>query len=87
MTNDTKLVDRIIKKYGEVINLREHPEVLIDILRQFANLSDDGGAPPGGAPPPPGPSGAEQIIRNEDLMKEILKLQRAVANLRKDVLK
>jgi hypothetical protein len=88
MTDEAKLVKRIIKRYGEVINLKDNPSAIVDIIRQFGLGADepgtpDGGLPPGGTPPPPpGPTSFIGGVRNEDLMKVMLKLSRDVAQVK-----
>jgi hypothetical protein len=54
--SDERIIEQIVKKHGEVINVRENPQAIIDILRRFGPALDDGGLP-GGVPPapPPGP--------------------------------
>lgn len=81
MENEKKTIDRIMKKYGPVIDLRNNPEVMIDILRKFA-FEDDGGLP-GGVPPspPPGPTSFQDRVTNEDLMKAILNLARQIKTI------
>ena len=80
------LVKAIIKRHGEVINLKDDPSVMIEILRRFSLTLDDGGAP-GGAPPapPPGPTSHQGEVSNEELMKEVLKLSRSIAQLKKQL--
>jgi hypothetical protein len=59
MPSEEHVVKHIIKRYGEVIDLRESPEVIIDIIRTFGTggveEAPDGGSLPGGAPPAPPP--------------------------------
>ena len=79
------LVNRIIKRYGPVIDLRANPEAIIDIIRRFAEETD-GGQPCGGTPnppPPPSPSRVADRVTNEEIMKAVLKLSRDVSALRK----
>ncbi|MGH6797563.1 MAG: hypothetical protein ACREDI_04180 [Roseiarcus sp.] len=82
MPSETEIVKRIIKRYGETINLKTSPHTMIEILRAFA-LEDngDGGLPPGGTPPPPGPAEFGGGVRLEEVMAEVLKLSRAVNKL------
>jgi hypothetical protein len=84
---DDKVVRQIIKRHGEVINLRENPAVIIEIIRQFGRVFDEDGGLPGGVPPspPPGPTSIQGSISNEELMREILKLQRAVSRITKQI--
>jgi hypothetical protein len=78
MKNEKLIVEKLIKKYGAVIDLNKNPEIIIDILRKFA-FEDDGGLP-GGVPPapPPGPTSFQESVTNEDLLKAILNLSRQV---------
>lgn len=85
MNSDDDIIEKIRGKYGDVIDLRASPGVIIDILRQFGpDAIGDGGAPPGGAPTgPTSAQGAEPTIR--DVMKELTKVSREVAKLRKQI--
>jgi hypothetical protein len=76
--SEDKIVRDVIKKYGEIVNLKETPYVLIEILRSYGRLLDDdgdGGLPPGGTPLT-GPE--ERRIDTVLLMQEILKLRREI---------
>ena len=80
-----KLVKDVMRRYGPVINLKEAPYLLIEILRHYGKNFDDvpdGGLPCAGVPPqpsppapeppspePPGPS--SMPMRNFDLAKQI----------------
>jgi hypothetical protein len=87
MTDEDAVVKRIIARHGETINLRESPDVIIDIIRSFRFQLDDpdGGSLPGGVPPtPPAPGPAAAIgPTNADLLREVLKLSKQVATLQK----
>jgi len=81
--SEDKIVRDVIKKYGQTIDLKESPYVLIEILRVYGSLfqDEDGGLPPGGAPtpPPPGPEGRR--IDTALLLAEIQKLSRHIQAL------
>ena len=52
---EATIVKEVAKQYGNVIDLKKSPAVLIEILRNFGGiLVEDGGA--GGAPTAPPPS-------------------------------
>lgn len=85
MATDEQLVAQIMKRYGPVIDLRERPEAILDIIRRFS--SNDGGLP-GGVPPspPPGPTSfqaGEPTLR--EVMQELLKVSRAVHKAAREI--
>src|SRR4051812_40373809 len=91
--NENRIIRDIKKQFGSVIDLDRSPLVMIEILRRF-RFDLDGGSPPGGtpepqpAPSPPGPGSPTSLptaVTNEDLMKEILKLSRQLAQIRKQL--
>jgi hypothetical protein len=87
MASEKDIVNKIIKKYGPVIDVHKNPDVMIDILRRFA-AEDDGGLPGGTPPsPPPGPTSFQDRVTNEDLMEAILQLARKVKAMSKPVQK
>ena len=86
MADEKRIIREIKRRYGNVIDLRESPAAIIDIIRRFRfELDDDGGLPPGGTPSPPGPTSFQASVTIEDLMKEVLKLSRQIAQLRKQL--
>ena len=87
MTREQKaLINKISRKYGSTIDLRAHPEVLIDILRAFGRIFEDpDGGLPGGVGSPPPCIVEEGRVTTDDLMKAILKLTRDVAAIKSAV--
>ncbi len=86
MASDTALVKAIIRRHGKVIDLERQPDIIIEIIRQFGPELDDDGGLPGGVPPspPPGPTSfqaGDPAIR--DVMKEVLKISRELAKIKK----
>ena len=81
--SEDKVVKDVIKKYGETIDLKETPYVLVEILRAYGRVFEegDGGLPPGGTPPPPPPGPEGRRVDNELLLSEILKLGRQIKAL------
>lgn len=88
LTKEQRVVRQIIKEHGERLNLRTDPNKFLEIVRKYAlDLSGlvatpDGGLPPGGVGPV-GPTSRQLGPGIEDVMKEVLKLQRQVATLTK----
>ncbi len=86
---EKELIKKISSQYGQVIDLRKTPGVLVEILREYGPsighvLDGEGGA--GGAPPTPpssiaiaGPGSGSVLL--EDLMRVILDLRQEVAKL------
>jgi hypothetical protein len=88
---DEKLISVIIDRYGEIINLRETPYVMLEIIRtHFSDVSEpDGGLPPGGVGPV-GPKNfgdgfSDGIVDNLAIMQEILKLSKQVFFLTEEI--
>lgn len=90
MKKAEQIIKDIIKKYGGIIDLKKNPFIITEIIRKFGPLMDtpDGGGPPCGGvpepPPPPSPSRTGSID-NSDVMKEVLKVLRAVSVVSKEV--
>lgn len=84
MPAKSAIVKKVIKKYGAVINLNEHPEVLDEIIRNLGAMPEDGptcgGTPPSPAPPP-GRLRTVEVL-NEDIMKAVLNVARDVAQIK-----
>jgi hypothetical protein len=85
LTKEDRIVRQIIKEYGAQVDLRANPDVFIEIVRKYALdlAGEDGGLPPGGVGPV-GPA-LPKAPRIDDVLKEIKKLQRQVANLAKKI--
>ncbi|HEX9992213.1 MAG TPA: hypothetical protein VGB14_04725 [Acidimicrobiales bacterium] len=85
MTGDEEVVEFIIKKYGPVLDLRENPGSIIDIIRTFAPAAaPDGGTPCGGTPlpaPAPSPSAAQggDDVTLSEVLRQLLTLSRDVS--------
>jgi hypothetical protein len=86
--SDKEIIREVIARYGEVIDLRKTPNLLIEILRthggSVVNIPD-GGVSVAGVGTPPGPSGGintpGNVVDNVQIMKEILKLSKQVSVL------
>jgi hypothetical protein len=85
MISEQRFTDRVIAEYGDVINLREHPEVIIDIIRKYHGLLDvpDGGLPPGGVGPPTSIQSDDPT--NAELMRKLLEIHRTVTKMRQEM--
>ncbi len=83
---EEKIVADIIRRYGDVINLKENPALIVEIIRNFGkHLFDDGGLPGGvgPVPPPPSPTSHFDTVTNAELMKQLLKLTKDLAIIQK----
>jgi hypothetical protein len=86
--SDEEIIKNVISRYGEVIDLRKTPHLIIEILRTFGGgIADvpDGGVSVAGVGTPPGPSGGinlpGNVVDNVQIMKEILKISKQVTLL------
>lgn len=86
-----RLVDDIVRKYGNVIDLKKTPNVLVEILQEHGDISQTGG---GGGSGGVGSvstvaggmgSGSSLNKRAGDEIAQINEVMRAVLDLRKDV--
>jgi hypothetical protein len=91
------IVDEIAKRYGDVIELRKSPFIMIEILRTFGHAVDhastgdhvgdhEGGiGGSGGAPGAPPSSiaiaGAGEHVDLNDIMKVLLNVQREIRQI------
>jgi hypothetical protein len=95
---EATIVKDIATKYGNVLDLKKEPSVLIEILRNYGRVLDDnggggtGGVSPSsiagsGPPPTPPPSvkDGEVVVQLADVMKAILKLHGDVKTISKIV--
>ena len=87
MADSNKIIKQIIKRHGDVINLKQSPQTIIDIIRTFGPILEDDGGLPGGVPPPPppGPSSFQISVTLDEVMREILKLSRSVTQIRQQL--
>lgn len=83
--SDELIIKGVIARFGEVIDLRKTPHLIVEILRTFGRgfaEEPDGGVSVAGVGTPPGPSGEinslGNVVDNAQIMKEILKLSRQV---------
>lgn len=83
--SDEELIKDITTRFGEVIDLRKTPHVILEILRTHGGgivNTPDGGVSVAGVGTPPGPQGGMHsvgnVVDNAQLMKEILKLSKQV---------
>ena|SRR5205807_7298615 len=93
--SDEEIIKNVTARFGEVIDLRKTPHLIIEILRTFGRRFDevpDGGVSVAGVgtpPSPPGPSGEinslGNVVDNAQIMKEILKLSKQVRLLTEGV--
>ena len=78
-TKDDKLVLEIIERYGETIDLKRSPYLIVEIIRQYGPKFNGGIAaeclPPGGPPP--------KIFDPDDMMREISRKLKEVEQLSK----
>ncbi|WP_123025722.1 hypothetical protein [Mycolicibacterium stellerae] len=83
MISEDKFIERVIADYGPVIDLRQTPQAIIEIIRKFHDLAaiPDGGLPPGGVGPPTSIQGDEPT--NAELMRKLLDIQRTVSKIQK----
>lgn len=84
-----QIVKDVRKRYGDVIDLKTQPMLLIEILKQFGSVANDdgtGGVSPGtiavGITPP---GSVEQWADIQEILKAVLKLQKQVATIGKQV--
>ena len=84
--SDDEIIKHVISRFGEVIDLRKTPHVIVEILRTIGggiSAIPDAGVSVAGVGTPPGPTkvGVDPIgnvVDNVQIMKEILKLSKQV---------
>jgi hypothetical protein len=83
-SRETRVINQIIKAHGSTIDLKAQPEVFVEIVRKWgvdlAEEIPDAGVRPGGVGPV-GPTSIQFGPGIEDVMKEVLKLQRQMSKL------
>lgn len=79
---DDRLIKDIIKRYGDTIDLKGSPYLIVEILRQYGPRIDGGlaatCAPPGGTPKPPDPL---EMLR--EIKAKVTEIDRLYASLEK----
>jgi hypothetical protein len=83
--SDDEIIKDVIARFGEVIDLRKTPHLIIEILRTHGTgflEVPNGGVSVAGVGTPPGPAGEinslGNVVDNAQIMKEILKLSKQV---------
>jgi len=89
-----KAIDEIIKRYGNTIDLKKSPYLIVEIVQQFQELLGEGRvaacAPPGGPPdlkvaecaPPGGPPDRDDfVVLIDRTLREISQLSTAIGQL------
>ncbi|MCA1692432.1 MAG: hypothetical protein LC733_09610 [Actinobacteria bacterium] len=91
LTVDERIIRQIIKTHGSVIDLKANPDLFIEIVRKHGadilgrqDVPDDGGGLPGGVGPV-GPTSHQAGPGIEDVLKEVLKVQRQLAKVTKQL--
>lgn len=87
LTKEDRIVRQIIKTHGPIIDLEANPELLIEIVRKYGPdiiRTENGGLSPGGVGPV-GPTSHVVGPSIDDVMREVLKLQRQLARLAKQL--
>jgi hypothetical protein len=88
---DEKVIKEIITRYGENLNLKKNPYIILEILRQYGPRIGGGigadCAPPGGPPRNFDPSELvkELTLRVADLSKLATNLQKAMKSRSKSI--
>jgi vacuolar-type H+-ATPase catalytic subunit A/Vma1 len=87
-----EIVKDIRKRYGDVIDLKSQPALMIEILNKFGNIAGvdgTGGVSPGTSTVAVGitpPGSTSQLAEIQEVLKAVLKLQKQFAALSKKVL-
>ncbi len=83
--SDKNVIKEVITRYGEVIDLRKTPYLILEILRTYGGgifNTPDAGVSVAGVGTPPGPVGgintSGNVVDNVQIMKELLKLSKQV---------
>ena len=78
---ENRVIQQVVKAHGPTLDLESQPEVLVEIFRKWGfDLMDeipDAGVRPGGV----GPTSLEAGPGIEDVLKEVISLQRQVDKL------
>lgn len=81
MPDDMTLVQQIKNRYGPVIDLNANPRVMVDVIRLIRTVYGAEPGTPDGGGGPTGPTSRQGMVSNEDILREVLKLSRAVRDM------
>jgi hypothetical protein len=78
-------IDEIIKRYGDTIDLKKSPYLIVEIVKQFQNLIGEGAVavcqPPGGPPP----KRDSYLVLFDQILTEMSQLSASVEQLHRKI--
>lgn len=80
------IINEIIKRYGETIDLKKSPYLIIEIIQQFQGKLNDNGIAAECAPPGGPPARGDDVIL-DSILKEMSKLSTSVEQLKNKISK
>lgn len=86
-----QVVKEIRRRYGDVIDLKAQPKLMIEILSQFtlvAGVDGSGGVSPGTSTVAVGitpPASLDSVAEIREVLQALLKLQKQVATMNKQI--